>query len=62
LDVELADKPIPVPPINIAEDPQVKKLIEDFLFSIKTPFLRGAINYGKRYFTRIIRDLAQQKL
>jgi len=54
LDVKLTNEPIPVQPIDIVEDPHAKRIISGYLHSIKTPCLKAAVNYGKRYFTNLL--------
>ncbi|MFA5385922.1 MAG: glycosyltransferase [Eubacteriales bacterium] len=61
LDVKLASKPIDIGCIEIKENPVVKKIIEDYLRSIKTPLWRGALNQTKRVLNSTLKNMKLKK-
>lgn len=48
LDTELAKKPLIVEKIEIAEDPLARRVVADYLRTIKTPFIKAVIRRGKK--------------
>jgi hypothetical protein len=54
LDVDLAEKPIPVLPIDTVENPQATKVVEKYLRSIKTPFVKAAANRIGNYIAGVL--------
>jgi len=55
LDVELAKEPLSVTAIELAENPEARRIVADYLRSIKTQFVKAVINRGKKYLRRLLR-------
>lgn len=53
-DVELAQESIPVSLIDINENPETRKIIANYLRTIKTPFVKAILNRAKKRLGKII--------
>ena len=54
LDVELANRPITVGSIDIAENPEAKRIVGDYLRRIKTPIAKAALNQLWKYLSGVL--------
>ena len=59
LDVELTQQPIPVEQIDIIENSEARRIVENYLRSVKTSFASAILNYSKNTFMNIVKGSQQ---